>query len=234
MAIPWRVANCLLVLEAQWHKAHPGAAQVGFIGDEDHASRTSDHNPWVDDPSSSLNVVTAGDFYHQPELGADAYALAEELKARKDPRVKYVISRGRIWSLARYREGWRKYNGPNPHNGHTHVSVSSLKDLYDDRRPWLLPGAATPEGNDVISKDQMAELKKAGDDSARRWALWQVLFGLQAEDDLEAARDEWRKAYDAAKAAGKSEAEAESAGSLAAARQLRPLTDAIKRDQAEG
>lgn len=231
MAIPWRVAECLLVLEAQWHKAHPGAAQVGFIGDEDHASRTSDHNPWVVDPGGP-NVVTAGDFYHQPKLGADAYALAEELKQRKDPRVKYVISRGKIWSLARDREGWRVYNGPNPHTGHTHVSVSSIKSLYDNRRPWLLPGAATPEGDDVISKAQMVELKTAFDDSARRWALWQVLYGLQAEDDLEAARAEYRQAYDAAKAAGKTEAQAETAGSLAAAAQLRPLTDAIKRDQA--
>jgi hypothetical protein len=232
--VAWRVAESLLVLRDQWHKSHPGAANPGFIGDEDHATRDSDHNPWVDDPSSSVNVVTAGDFYHQPHLGADAYALAEELKARKDPRVKYVISRGRIWSLARNREGWRKYNGPNPHTGHTHVSVSYVQSLYDNRRPWLLPGAATPEGDDVISKAQMAELKKAADDSARRWALWQVLFGLQAEDDLEAARIEYRQAYDAAKAAGKTEAEAEVAGSNAAARQLQPLTDAIKRDQAAG
>lgn len=233
MGVPWRVAECLLVLEAQWHKSHPGAAQVGFIGDAAHASRTSDHNPWVDDPSDHRNVVTAGDFYHQPKLGADAYALAEELKQRKDPRVKYVISRGKIWSLARDREGWRPYNGANPHTGHTHVSVSSTKTLYDNRRPWLLPGAATPEGDDVISKAQMLELKKAADDSAKKWALWQVLFGLETEDDLEAARAEWREAYDQARAAGKTEAQAEAAGAAAAEAQLRSLRESIKKTQAQ-
>lgn len=229
--VAWRVAESLLVLRDQWAKAHPRAARPGFIGDEEHATRDSDHNPWVVDPAGGPNVVTAGDFYHQPALGADAYALAEELKQRKDPRVKYVISRRKIWSPARDKEGWRPYSGTNPHTGHTHVSVSATQSLYDNRRPWLLPGAATPEGDDVISKDQMAELKKSADDSARRWALWQVLFGLQAEDDLEAARAEWRTAYDKAIAAGKTEAQAETAGSLAAAAQLRPLTDAIKRDQ---
>jgi hypothetical protein len=225
----WRPAGCLLTLASQWAKAHPGASKPGFIGDAAHASRTSDHNPWVVDPGGP-NVVTAGDIYHQPKVGADAYALAEELKQRKDPRVKYVISRGKIWSLARDSEGWRPYKG-DPHTGHTHVSVSPVKSLYDNRRPWLLPGAATPEGDDVISKEQMAELKKAADDSARKWALWQVLFGLQTEDDLEAARADWREAYDAARAAGKSEVQAEAAGAAAAAAQLRTLTDAIKKDQ---
>lgn len=228
--VAWRVAESLLVLGDQWRKAHPGAAKPGYIGDAEHAARTSDHNPWVVDPGGP-NVVTAGDFYHQPALGADAYALAEELKERKDPRVKYVISRRKIWSLARNSEGWRDYNGTNPHTGHTHVSVSSSQPLYDNRRPWLLPGAATPEGDDVISKDQMLELKKASDDSARRWALWQVLWGLQTEDDLEAARAAWREAYDKARAAGKSEAMAEQAGAVASDNQLRQLREQIQKDQ---
>lgn len=136
--IAWRVAKCLLTLKDQWQAAHPGAANPGFIGDAEHASRISDHNPWVDDPTSPVNVVTAGDFYHQPEIGADAYALAEALKQAKDPRVKYVISRRRIWSLARDAEGWRPYDGANPHTGHTHVSVTSSYPLYDVTRPWVI------------------------------------------------------------------------------------------------
>jgi hypothetical protein len=136
--VAWRVAKCLLTLKDQWQTAHPGAANPGFIGDAEHASRISDHNPWVDDPTSPVNVVTAGDFYHQPELGADAYALADALAANKDPRVKYVISRRRIWSLARDSEGWRLYTGANPHTGHTHVSVTSRYPLYDVTTPWKI------------------------------------------------------------------------------------------------
>lgn len=93
--------------------------------------------------------------------------------------------------------------------------------------------AGTPKGIDVISPEQMGELKKAADDSARKWALWQVLFGLQIEDDLEAARGEWREAHDAALKAGKSEAQAELAGAAAAAAQLGPLMAQIQKDQKE-
>jgi hypothetical protein len=171
MPVPWRVAKSLLKLRDQWQAAHPGAANPGFIGDADHASRESDHNPWVDDPASSLNVVTAGDFYHQPALGADAYALADRLKAAKDPRVKYVISRRRIWSLARDSEGWRPYNGSNPHTGHTHVSVSSTKSRYDDTRPWNI-GATQPDEEDEMTPAQMAELKRYVDQRQQAYSFW--------------------------------------------------------------
>lgn len=91
--------------------------------------------------------------------------------------------------------------------------------------------AGTPKESDVISDAQMTELKKASDDSARKWALWQVLWGLQTEDDLEAARAAWREAYDKARAAGKSEAMAEQAGAVASDNQLRQLREQIQKDQ---
>ena len=164
--VAWRVADCLLTLKAQWQTAHPGAANPGFIGDAAHATRESDHNPWVDDPTSLVNVVTAGDFYHQPAIGADAYELAEALKQAKDRRVKYVISRYRIWSLARDDEGWRPYGGSNPHTGHTHVSVTSSYPLYDVQTPWVI----TTEGDDVTD-EQMQELKDHTREMCRIYAL---------------------------------------------------------------
>lgn len=136
----WRVAKCLDVLLGQWNAAHPNRsiASDGSIGDDAHASRISDHNPWVDDPASPLNVVTARDFTHDPANGADAGQLAEALRRHKDPRVKYVIWNRRIWSLARDAEGWRPYAGENAHTHHVHVSCSSSKPLYDSTRPWDL------------------------------------------------------------------------------------------------
>ena len=166
--VPWRVAGCLLQLRDQWKAEHPGAANPGFIGDAAHASRVSDHNPWVDDPTSPVNVVTAGDFYHQPAIGADAGQLAEALKQGKDPRVKYVIWNRRIWSLARDREGWRPYNGSDPHTGHVHVSVTSSYPLYDSTRPWVI---TTDEGDDVISDEQMQELKDNQREMCRIYAV---------------------------------------------------------------
>lgn len=166
--VAWRVAKCLLVLGDQWKAAHPGCASPGYIGDAEHASRVSDHNPWVDDPNSDMGVVTAGDFYHQPELGADAYALADTLFAEKDPRVKYVISRRKIWSLARDREGWRPYNGANPHTGHTHVSCTSSYPLYDNTRPWVIPTTAEEL---EVTDEQMQELKDNQRDMCRIYAV---------------------------------------------------------------
>lgn len=223
--VAWRVAKSLLKLRDQWQAAHPGAANPGFIGDAAHASRVSDHNPWVDDPASSVNVVTAGDFYHQPSLGADAYALADALKAAKDPRVKYVISRRKIWSLARDREGWRPYDGSNPHTGHTHVSVSSAKSLYDNTRPWNI--GTPPPQEDIVTPEQMKELKDhisaEANAAARRWALWQVRYGLQTEDERAAAN----QAYEDAIKAGKSPADA----MAAVVAVMRPLDEDIERQQ---
>lgn len=159
--IPWRTAKSLLKLRDQWKAAHPGAANPGFIGDAEHASRTSDHNPWVDDPASNVNVVTAGDFYHQPKIGADAGKLAEALKAAKDPRVKYVIWNRRIWSLARDYEGWRPYNGANPHTGHVHVSVSSSKSRYDNTSAWKIT-TTPPKGTKPVTVTDPEDVDEYG------------------------------------------------------------------------
>lgn len=231
--IPWRVARSLLKLRDQLKAVHPSMPNPGFIGDAAHATRDSDHNPWVDDPASSLNVVTAGDWYDDEEAGFDAGKFAETLKRAKDPRVKYVISNRRIWSLARDREGWRPYNGSNPHTGHTHVSVSSTKSLYDSTRLWVIGLAAgaptTPkEPDDVISTEQMQDLKNYIDAStnasARRWALWLARYQIQTEDE----RAKADQAYDDAIKAGKSPLEAMSAVVAV----MRPLDEDLAETQA--
>lgn len=160
----WRVAESLDVLLAQWNAAHPGrlVASDGSIGDAAHATRESDHNPWVGPAADGKMIVTARDFTHDPAHGADADALAEALKQRKDPRVKYVIRARRIWSLARDSEGWRPYAGPNPHLKHVHVSVSPLERLYDSTAHWnlTLPGSpgSTPGKDTEVTEAQAAQL----------------------------------------------------------------------------
>lgn len=62
--------------------------------------------------------------------------------------------------------------------------------------------------------------------AGRRWALYQVLYGLETEDDREAARE----AYEDAREAGKSEAEA----MAAAAAKLSTLRVSIQEAQANG
>lgn len=254
--VAWRVAKCLDQLLKQVNAAVPNRSKAsdGSIGDAAHASRVSDHNPWVDDPHSSVNVVTARDFTHDPAGGFNAYAFAESLKSAKDPRVKYVISNRRIWSLARNSEGWRQYDGDNPHTKHTHVSCTSSYPLFDSVAPWRF-GEPT---EDDVTPEQMTTLvnaanaataaatkavlaanaaaaaaKEAGqlaanssETAGRRWALYTLRYGLQTEDERIAAREE----YETRRKAGDSVEQA----MAAAAAILHPLDDSLEAAQGKG
>ena len=137
----WRLAKSLETLRAQINAAAPGRSKSsdGTIGDEAHASRSSDHNPWIKD--GAVGVVTAMDITHDPRNGVDCAAMAEALSASDDPRLKYIIWNRRIWT--RGPGTWSAYTGVNPHDKHMHVSVGSTKQQYDDTRPWAW-GAAKP------------------------------------------------------------------------------------------
>jgi hypothetical protein len=92
----WRVAKSLLRLKKQVDAKAPqrNIDSDGTIGDELHASRSSDHNPWVKD--GKKGVVMAMDLTHDPANGCDANALAEAIRTSRDPRVKYIIWNRRI------------------------------------------------------------------------------------------------------------------------------------------
>ena len=132
----WRVAKSLLTLRDQVNAKFPDRDKGwdGTIGDANHKSRNSDHNPWVDG-----GVVTAMDITHDPKGGVDSYKLAEELRQSQDPRIKYIISNRKIASSSTSAWRWRKYSGSNPHDHHVHISVQSSRRLYDDTAPWEIP-----------------------------------------------------------------------------------------------
>lgn len=145
----WRLARALETLRAQVNTRFPNRSKEsdGSIGDEAHASRSSDHNPWVKD--GETGIVTAIDITHDPKGGFDSYAFADMLLAKQDSRLKYVISNRRIGSgPAGPQPGvWRKYTGSNPHDHHCHISVMSDKARYDAIKAWNLDGIseASPE-----------------------------------------------------------------------------------------
>lgn len=136
MAVNWRLAKALERLRSEVNAAVPGRdkSSDGSIGDAEHASRSSDHNPWVMD--GKMGVVTAIDITHNPARGLDAHALAEKLRLSGDGRLKYIISNRRIASYDKENWKWRPYSGKNPHDHHCHISVRSAKTLYDDASPW--------------------------------------------------------------------------------------------------
>lgn len=143
----WRLARSLEKLREQANTAWPTRSKIsdGSIGDEAHASRSSDHNPWVKE--GTMGIVTAIDITHDPKSGCDSYKLADQLLRSRDPRIKYIISNGKI---AAGTDGpspwvWRKYKGANAHAHHVHISVKADKSHYDDTRDWTIGASAAPK-----------------------------------------------------------------------------------------
>jgi hypothetical protein len=81
-------------------------------------------------PNSDHNSGFAVDITHDPVRGVDcSFAF---IKLQKDPRVKYLIFRGKIWSV---KNGNREYTGSNPHNQHLHISIK--EECGNDTSPWF-------------------------------------------------------------------------------------------------
>jgi hypothetical protein len=95
----WRVAKSLDQLLRQINALSPNRdrSSDGAIGNEAHASRNSDHNPWVHDAEGN-GIVTARDFTNDPKHGIVSDEIAKKLIASRDDRIKYVISNSKIAS----------------------------------------------------------------------------------------------------------------------------------------
>jgi hypothetical protein len=141
----WRLAKSLQTLQGEVNTEYPSrpTKSDGTIGDPAHAARKSDHNP------NAASVVTAWDITAAPFCDRLATALI------KDKRTKYVIWDRRIWAADRASEGWRPYEGDDPHTNHIHLSVSSVGKLYDDPSPWNVfkkePVLATLDNDDLVA-----------------------------------------------------------------------------------
>jgi hypothetical protein len=81
-------------------------------------------------PNSDHNSGFAVDLTHDPEKGVYCQVIYTELQ--KDPRVKYLIFKGKIWSKTK---GENVYTGSNPHNKHLHISIK--EECGNDTSPWF-------------------------------------------------------------------------------------------------
>ncbi len=201
----WRIAEALETLRRQINALAPNRSKAsdGGIGDAAHASRSSDHNPWVRE--GAMGVVTARDFTHDPAGACDGTALAEALRASRDPRIKYLIWNRRICAAeaigGQQPWAWRPYTGTNGHTHHVHLSVASAKALYDSNQPWTLgaslkPGTAPsapapasppslvpPPADTAARNTAMAELNAAAKALSELTSLLQRLADLQDSAD---------------------------------------------------
>jgi peptidoglycan hydrolase-like protein with peptidoglycan-binding domain len=151
----YRLARSLAVFRDEVNARWGGRdkASDGWIGDPAHASRNSDHNPWVKD-SRGVGVVRAYDIDSgagaNTEIGLWLAEHVRNLGRSGHPalgRGSYVISARRIASPVSGWQ-WRKYTGANPHVSHTHVSVSLDGGGYDSTQGWGIAngGGGTPPG----------------------------------------------------------------------------------------
>lgn len=84
-------------------------------------------------PDSDHNTGYAVDLTHDPVFGISGDDVFFELQ--KDPRVKYLIFKGRIWSAEK---GDREYTGANKHNKHVHISIKdNCGTDTSNWFPWL-------------------------------------------------------------------------------------------------
>lgn len=167
----WRVARSLDVLLEEINAAAPNRnkAADGSIGDAAHATRTSDHNPWI--TLGGQGIVRARDFTHDPAGGLDCQELATNLAALiavgAHPACRsgaYVIWRGHIYSFDRRNEGWRNYLGSNPHDHHLHLSVTTDPMGFESVKPWMV---LDPKREERQAKLEVAKRRRA---KFLRWA----------------------------------------------------------------
>lgn len=133
-----RLAASLVQLRKQINDRYPARDKTsdGWIGDKKHATRKSDHNPWV--KADGDGVVTAIDVDEDLAPGLDAMGTVVRLCASRDPRVKYIIYEGKITVQGSQLQQWKKYTGVNAHKHHVHVSVFPDRRLFDDASDWAI------------------------------------------------------------------------------------------------
>lgn len=129
----WYLNPGLVDLRNEINSAYPNRAKIsdGSVGDLAHAARVSDHNPDRTPPNvGEVRAIDVTQWDPGTPLNPNddvAEAVAEHLRRTKDKRVKYVIWRGRMFSSYATSSTpawtWRKYDGPNGHFHHVHISV---------------------------------------------------------------------------------------------------------------
>jgi hypothetical protein len=107
----------------------------------------------LQNPNSDHNSGLAVDLTHDLIAGINCNDIFDKLQA--DPRVEYLIFKGKIWSKDK---GLRVYKGPNPHTKHLHISIKA--EHAKDTSPWF-PWLGKPKViNAVKAKAQTLPKKK--------------------------------------------------------------------------
>jgi hypothetical protein len=181
----WRIAKSLLRLREQINAAYPGRdrASDGGIGDAAHASRKSDHNPWV--VHRGIGIVTAIDIDEDLNAGDLLMWIIDEIQDSRDPRVKYIIYEGQITAKGDITR-WKPYTGVNAHRHHAHISVHPEAALFDDERDWDIkldraPQVVLPTDPPELTMNQTRPLIRRGSLETERIFFIQRRLGIKPD-----------------------------------------------------
>jgi hypothetical protein len=170
---------CLVRLRSQFNALNElrDKASDGWIGDPDHQSRDSDHNPDSRGIVHALDVDETGPWPRGLTMRAMVGQIVADCRAGREARLTYVIYERTIWSASR---DWkpRDYTGSSPHDKHAHFSADDLPSRENDVRPFRLeaPPVATDLTADAV-KDVVAAVIRADVDwSGKTYSLAGAVF----------------------------------------------------------
>lgn len=192
----WRLAYALDTLSDEIRDRFPDTT-IWTVGDADHRSRPSDHNPHDhDDNPRTAEVVSAIDVVGHEQAGM----VWDHIRSTRDNRVEYMIHAGRMCGAD---TNWKvvPYRGSNPHNGHTHVSVGrgtdskvTRPDLFDDRSPWGFSTSTVNEDNEMLKNGDEGNTVRLYQRALKAWKA-EALPEYGADGDFGDETETWVKKY---------------------------------------
>lgn len=151
----WKLAPSLVAFIDECDRRWPNrpTKSDGSIGDAGHAARASDHNPDDDDADRDpTRWVCAVDLTDASPAQPQPWHILDGIRARRDHRCKYGISEGLAFysydKPGRPAWTWVKYDGPNGHFSHGHLSIHNTAKARNDISSWLTGAPIAPTEED--------------------------------------------------------------------------------------
>lgn len=177
-------------------------ASDGTIGDGEHATGVSDHNPDETGNTGGVEDTDAINEVHARDVDASGpwpagwsmerfvQLILARCRSGAEKRLRYIIYNRRLWSSSS-KTPWSQqdYKGVNPHDKHAHFSFrygsgAAPGNPEQVTTPWGIVAAVRasqkPPEDEVSSADVIAALK----DPAGQAALRTALFGSDAGRDV--------------------------------------------------
>lgn len=133
----WALAPQIAILRRELWDCFPDVPRSAFgtIGDQDHSTRKSDHNPDQRRYVRAIDIPHIGSAAPQIDFLAEFFRQVGATDSQRLASGGYVIWNRRIAS-ASTRWNWSTYMGESPHTAYLHLSVSRLPHFYGLVHPW--------------------------------------------------------------------------------------------------